>query len=124
VALAPASVLEADPRTMRIVASDRPDDLQRLAPTGSSPLTQVEGGWSGSSGDGNLAVVSTEFDGAWTLAGGGDPTPAFGWATSFPVSTSTVDIRYGTQLPSTVAAWLLAAVWAVALWVTRRPVGR
>jgi hypothetical protein len=40
------------------------------------------------------------------------------------VSTSTVDIRYGTQLPSTVAAWLLAVVWAVALWVTRKPVAR
>ena len=124
VALPPASVLQADPRTVRIVASDRPDDLQRLAPTGSSPLTQVEGGWSGPSGDGNLAAVSTEFDGAWTLAGGGDPAPAFGWATSFPVSTGTVDIRYGTQLPSTVATWLLAAVWAAALWVTRRPVAR
>ena len=124
VALSPASVLQADPHTMRIVASDRPDALQRLTPTGSSPLTQVEGGWSGPSGDGNLAVVSTEFDGAWTMRGGGDPAPAFGWATSFPVSTSTVDIRYGTQLPSTVAAWLLAVVWAVALWVTRKPVAR
>jgi GT2 family glycosyltransferase len=124
VALAPASVLQADPRTMRIVASDRPEDLQQLTPPRSSPLAQVEGGWSGASGDGNLAVVSTEFDGSWTTSGGGDPTPAFGWATSFSVDTSTVDIRYGAQLPSTVAAWLLAVAWAVALWVTRKPVAR
>jgi hypothetical protein len=40
------------------------------------------------------------------------------------VSSGAVDIRYGAQLPSTVAAWLLAVVWAAALWITRRPVAR
>jgi hypothetical protein len=125
VALPPAGVLAADAGTQRIVASDSPADLQRITATHASPLAQVEGGWSGPSGGGNLAVVSTEFDGAWTLTGTSEDTSsAFGWATSFPVSSDAVDIRYGAQLPSTVAAWLLAVVWAAALWITRKPVAR
>jgi GT2 family glycosyltransferase len=125
VALPPAGVLAADARTQRIVASDSPAELQRITATHASPLAQVEGGWSGPSGGGNLAVVSTESDGAWTLTGTSeDPSSAFGWATSFPVSSDAVDIRYGAQLPSTVAAWLLAVVWAAALWITRKPVAR
>jgi hypothetical protein len=125
VALPPASVLAADAATQRVVASDRPADLQRITATHATPLAQVEGGWSGHSGGGNLAVVSTEFDGAWTLSGTtAEPSTAFGWATSLPVTADDVQIRYGAQLPSTVAAWLLALVWAAALWITRRPVAR
>ncbi len=124
VALPPASVLQADPRTARIISSDLLRDIQHLTAAPASPLTQVEGGWSGPAADGNLALVSTEFDGSWTISDGSEPAVAFGWATSFPVQTSTVDIRYGSQLPSTVAAWLLAVVWAAALWITRKPVSR
>jgi GT2 family glycosyltransferase len=124
VALPPASALRADARTARIVASDRPADIQRLIVAQATPLVQVEGGWSGPTGGGNLAVLSTEFDGSWTITGGEPPSNAFGWATSFPVSTSAVDVRYGAQLPSTIEAWLLAVVWVAALWITRKPVAR
>ena len=124
-ALPPASVVVADAKIQRIVASDQPADLQRMTTANATPLTQVEGGWAGPSGGGNLAVVSTEFDGAWTMVGQtSEPSTAFGWATSLPVDTGDVQIRFGAQLPSTVAAWLLAVVWAAALWITRRPVAR
>jgi GT2 family glycosyltransferase len=125
-ALPPAGVLQADLPTARTVASDRPEDLQDLTAQPATPLAQVEGGWSGPTGGGNLAVVSTEYDGAWTVAGDPAATPAraFGWATSLPATGSAIDIRYGAQLPSTVAAWVLAAVWAAALWITRKPVAR
>jgi hypothetical protein len=70
-------------------------------------------------------LLSTEFDGAWEMTGTETPPDrSYGWATSFPTKAPAVTIRYGAQLPRTVASWLLAVVWAVALWVTRKPVRR
>ena len=67
--------------------------------------------------------LSTTFDAAWGVDGSDvAPVRAAGWATSFPTEAPTVRVRYGAQLPATVSAWLLAAVWAVALWLTRKQV--
>jgi hypothetical protein len=49
---------------------------------------------------------------------------AFGWGTSFANAPADVTIRYGDQLPRTIGIWLLAFVWAAALWITRKPVRR
>ena len=81
-------------------------------------------GWEGPAGDGDLVVVATAFDGAWELSGGAPPQQAFGWATSFANAPADVTIRYGDQLSRTIAIWLLALVWAAALWITRKPVRR
>jgi hypothetical protein len=63
--------------------------------------------------------------GDWQIEGSEEaPTTAFGWATGFGPQQAPVAVRYGSQLPATVQAWLLAAIWAVALWVTRKPVPR
>jgi len=43
---------------------------------------------------------------------------------AFPVTDETVRISYGAQLPRTVQMVVLAILWAVALWITRRPVRR
>jgi hypothetical protein len=89
-----------------------------------SPLEQVQGGWQGGRGDGPV-FVSTEFQGAWQVEGSEEaPTTAFGWATGFESQQAPVTVRYGSQLPATIQAWLLAAIWVVALWVTRKPVAR
>ena len=125
VGLSPASVLRTSPATTAIVSSDRPEDIQRLSSVPASPLSQDEGGWSGPAGGGDLAVVSTEFDGAWQLEGSeAPPGRAFGWSTSFPVAQPTAEVRYGAQLPRTIVTWLLGALWVTALWVTRKPVRR
>ena len=89
------------------------------------PLRATEGGWDGDAAGGPV-VISTEFDGAWTLEGSDTPPErSFGWSTSFrEVGPGPVEIRYGAQLPRTIAIALLAAVWAVALWITRKPVAR
>jgi GT2 family glycosyltransferase len=121
----PAAVLKANAKTADIVAAGQPAATQRLAAVPSVPLPQVEGGWSGATGGGNLATLSTEFDGAWAVQDrAGQPDRAFGWATSFPVDGPSISIRYGAQLPRTIAIWVLAAVWAAALWITRKPVAR
>jgi GT2 family glycosyltransferase len=123
--LAPAAVVEANAKTANLVSAGQPAVTQRLTAVSGVPLPQAEGGWSGATGGGNLAVISTEFDHAWAVQGRTDvPARAFGWATSFPVSGPSVSIRYGAQLPRTIAIWVLAAVWAAALWITRKPVAR
>ena len=126
VALPPAAVLQADAATEAIVSSDDPAVIQRFRPVPGVPLEAVEGGWTGPSEAGNLALISTEFDGAWELEGSDEaPRSAFGWATDFPVQEqATITVTYGAQLPRTIESWLLALLWAVALWITRKPVRR
>ncbi|HTG46375.1 MAG TPA: glycosyltransferase [Actinomycetota bacterium] len=123
--LPPATVVKADDPLRSIVSSADAGTIQRFVPPAGSPLAQVEGGWSGPTGGGDLAMIATEYDGAWRVVGSdADPSRTFGWATALPVSGDTATIDYGAQLPRTIAAWLLAAVWAAALWITRKPVPR
>jgi hypothetical protein len=103
--------------------ADTPDGIQRMAAVDGARLDPAPGGWAGASGGGTDVLLSTGFDGAWQLEGTESPPErSFGWATTFPTSATSVRVRFGAQLPATVAAWLLAIVWAVALWVTRKPV--
>ena len=108
-----------------VVASGRPVDVARLGNAAVQPLQAVGGGWEGDAAGGPV-VISTEFDGAWELDGSDvPPERSFGWSTSFrEVTEGPVVVRYGAQLPRTIAIVLLAAVWAAALWITRKPVAR
>jgi GT2 family glycosyltransferase len=108
-----------------LVASGRPVDVARIGDAVVRPLKTVEGGWEGVAAGGPV-VISTEFDGAWELDGGDTPPErSFGWSTSFREPTEgPVVVRYGAQLPRTIAIVLLAVVWAAALWITRKPVAR
>jgi hypothetical protein len=125
VVLPPASVVTSDPALERIVTSGRQEAIQELRSVPASPLTRVDGGWEGPTSGGDLAIVSTEYDGAWEVVGSDAvPERAFGWSTSFRVAGSSVTIVDGGQLPRTIEIALLAALWLVALWITRRPVRR
>ncbi len=126
VGLPPASVVSAGPDERRVIATGDPAAIQGWERTPSSPLAAVRGGWEGPTQGGDTALISTEFDDAWRLDGTQTaPARAFGWATSFAVDGQTdVRIVYGAQLPRTIELWLLAALWLVALWVTRKPVRR
>ncbi|HET6714580.1 MAG TPA: glycosyltransferase family 2 protein [Actinomycetota bacterium] len=123
-AISPAAVLEDDPLSVEAMRSSDPPDVVRASLRRGSPLAQVMGGWEGGEGSGPV-YVSTEFQGAWQLEGSEDePLTAFGWATGFETQQAPVAVRYGSQLPATIQVWLLGLVWAVALWVTRKPVAR
>jgi GT2 family glycosyltransferase len=125
VALPPAAVIEIGADSDAIMRSSDLLDDERLRSLPASTLEPVQGGWDGVGGPQGVVFVSTEYDNAWQLEG--DPTeavPAFGWATAFPSPPGEFHVRYGTQLARTIQIWLLAAVWAVALWVTRKPVRR
>ena len=120
----PAAILEDDPATLEAMRAVDTSGIVRSPVRRGLPLTQVQGGWEGGRGAGPV-FLSTEFQGAWQLEGSSvEPFTAFGWATGFPTQRSPVAVRYGAQLPTTLQAWLLAALWAVALWVTRKPVAR
>jgi GT2 family glycosyltransferase len=124
-ALPPASVVRADDETRRILASGDPATIQRLGPLQPEPLAATGSGWQGEAGDGDLAVVATAYDDAWRLQGSGElPRRSFGWSTSFDRVSGPVTITYGAQLPRTITLWILAALWAAALWITRKPVRR
>ncbi len=123
-AMPPAAVLEDDPLSIEAMRSSEPSDIVRTPLRRGSSLVQVQGGWEGGEGSGPV-LVSTEFQGAWQLEGSGDTAfTAFGWATGFDVQQAPVAVRYGAQMPATIQAWLLAVVWAAALWITRKPVAR
>jgi GT2 family glycosyltransferase len=126
VVLTPAAAVDLTEREAQIVASGRPSTTQRLRPVRSASLEPVQGGWTGPTGGGSHVLLSTEYDGAWRLDGSAAPPErAFGWSTMFSLEDQGfVRVRYGAQLPRTVAVWLLAAAWAAALWITRRPVQR
>jgi hypothetical protein len=120
-----ASVASPSPAQDRLLSSGSLGDTQRIGSMPAVRLEPVEGGWDGATGGGTRILLSTEFDGAWQVRGDDrQPERAFGWATSFRTSAPTVSVRYGAQLPRSIATGLLAVVWAAALWITRKPVRR
>jgi GT2 family glycosyltransferase len=124
-AIPPAAVLQTDQETLAIARSNDLDAIQRLRPDVTGTLEATEGGWFGAAGGGDLATVATAYDPSWELVGPNTPPErSFGWATSFAGTSGDLQIRFGDQFPRTLEMWLLAAVWAVALWVTRKPVRR
>jgi hypothetical protein len=69
-------------------------------------------------------VVTQQFDGGWRVEIGGEvlaPFPGYGWAIAAPVQAGTVAVRFTDQWVRTVELFLLALLWGVALWVTRKP---
>jgi glycosyltransferase involved in cell wall biosynthesis len=123
-AMPPAAILDDDPATVQAMRAVDMGGIARSEVRRARPIAQVQGGWEGGKGAGPV-FLSTEFQGAWELEGTSDePFTAFGWATGFPAQRAPVSVRYGAQLPATVQAWLLAGLWVVALWVTRKPVAR
>jgi GT2 family glycosyltransferase len=123
-ALPPAAVLETTSADLDVLDAADPATLARWRSVPSVPLAPVDGGWDGPPARGTV-FVATEFDPAWTLEGSdAAPEPAFGWATSFATGGDPIRVRHGGGLGATVRVAFLVVLWAVALWVTRRPVSR
>jgi GT2 family glycosyltransferase len=120
-----AAVAPSEAQRAIIDAGD-PAATQTLTSLTGEPLVTVEGGWEGSGANATDALVSTTYDAAWSIDGtNSEPARAFGWALVMANDGETsLRLRFGGQLPATVSAWLLAAVWAMALWITRKPVAR
>ncbi|MDP9329277.1 MAG: glycosyltransferase family 2 protein [Actinomycetota bacterium] len=124
VAIPPASVLLLSDAGSQPIASGDPVAVSMFRSVPALTLRRVEGGWEGTSEPG-MVVLSVEFNGAWKLEGtSAGPQRAFGWATAFETPGGPVRVRYGGQLSRSLEMWLLAGLWVVALWITRKPVAR
>ena len=69
-------------------------------------------------------VVTQQFDAGWRVENGGEvlaPFPGYGWAVAAPVQAGAVAVLFTDQWVRTVELFLLALLWGVALWVTRKP---
>ncbi len=93
-------------------------------------LARTPGGFRGRvPGGGARVLVEEQFDPGWRLtAAGGSEIPAtraFGWALGFASSSGgAVKVSYGRQWVRDVEVGVLAALWLVALRVTRKPARR
>ena len=70
------------------------------------------------------AVVAQQFDAGWRVENGGEvlaPFAGYGWAIAAPVQAGSVDVRFTDQWLRTIELYLLALLWIIALWVTRKP---
>ncbi len=93
-------------------------------------LASAPGGFRGRIPDGGArALVEEQFDQGWRLTGSGGaeirPAPAFGWALGFTAPDGgPVRITYERQWVRDVEVGGLAALWLIALWITRKPARR
>lgn len=124
-AMPPAGVLPG-PDAEAVASSDL-STIAAIPPAPAIPLRPVEGGWEGTAPADGIVQIGDAFGPDWELAGPGrsePPRESFGWALSFPVRSGAVGVRYTAQTIRTVEIWVLAVLWAAALWITRRPVSR
>ncbi|HEU5225907.1 MAG TPA: hypothetical protein VFV29_08905, partial [Actinomycetota bacterium] len=69
-------------------------------------------------------VVTQQLEAGWRVENGGEvlaPFPGYDWAIAAPVQAGTVAVRFTDQWVRTVELFLLALLWGIALWVTRKP---
>jgi hypothetical protein len=89
-----------------------------------SPLDGGGQTYSGTAVAPGTVVVAQQFDAGWRVENGGEvlaPFAGYGWAIAAPVQAGSVDVRFTDQWLRTVELYLLALLWIVALWVTRKP---
>ena len=103
------------------------DVLAALGPPEATALLPVDAGqgFTGRAGSAeDLLFLSQPFDERWRLGSAGAsgrPAKAFGWATGLhPPTAGPVLVRFHGQQTRTVQIGLLAVLWIMAAWVTRR----
>lgn len=97
-----------------------------LAPyAGSAELRHDGAGWAGSLDGEGTAVVADQFDAGWRVATGDRRAASFeglGWAVAGPGGPGEISVTFADQWLRTTQMWILAVLWAIALWITRKPV--
>jgi GT2 family glycosyltransferase len=114
----------------RAASSPDPLSIEMLRAPGAQPLTAVsDESFDGGTIPGSaLLFLAEQYDSRWKLIpqeqGPTGPIRAFGWAVAFRTDAVSPSFRvhYGGQGSRSLEIGLLAALWAAALWLTRRPV--
>jgi GT2 family glycosyltransferase len=121
----PPAAFTTDPTTVRLAASADPQEIQGLDDRAAQPATVVPGGWDASGPPGaTLLIASERVSGFQADDGSGASVAvdtAFGWATRAQMPGGEVHIRDADQWIRTASVWVLAVLWAAALWITRKP---
>jgi hypothetical protein len=122
----PTAAVIAGEEVSAAVRGGSPADILRAGVVAeTSLLVPVEGGWDGS-GDGTIWVAD-QFAPDWLASNGpgsSRPRETFGWAMSFIAPGGDLSVRYSGQERHTIQMWVLAVLWALILWFTRKPVRR
>jgi hypothetical protein len=86
----------------------------------------LEGGgetFTGSAEAPGHVVLTQQFDSGWRVDNDGEalaPYAGYGWAIAAPVQPGEVSVHYTRQWLRTAELVLLAVLWVIALWVTRK----
>jgi hypothetical protein len=123
-ALPPAAV-STDPETAAAAAATSVDVIEQLDDVTARPISAVPGGWDAMlTTDGTVLLSTERVSGFAATDAAGRSLPvetSFGWATRVDAPAGPVHLRDEHQWMRTAAVWALAALWAVAMWITRKP---
>jgi GT2 family glycosyltransferase len=112
--------------TTATVPPDADPTALELAPFADAIELERDGAtWRGELGIAGSAVVAEQMDGGWRVVTDGRARPvarALGWAMTAPAGPGPVTVRFDEQWIRTAEMWALAALWLLALWITRKPV--
>ena len=122
-ALPPAAV-STDRDIAAIAASPSLAAGERLQDPTATPAQMVEGGWDARlPAEGTLLLSTERLSGYRATSEDGTSLPveaSFGWATRVEAPAGSVHVRYADQWMRTAAVWVVAVLWAAALWITRK----
>ncbi len=121
----PPAAISTDPDVAAIAASSSSEAAERLQDPTAAPAETVPGGWNAQLPAGGTLFLSTErLSGFRAIAQDGTSLavePSFGWATRVgSPQGGSVQVRDADQWKRTAAVWVVAALWAAALWITRK----
>jgi hypothetical protein len=112
-----AAYAEAPLRGIAEAARLPAPDVTRMKPTPAGFVGPVHGA--------GAVLLADQYAGGWRAGGGKArvaPQRIFGWAMRFPVSArGRVTLNPPGQTPRRVEIAIVALVWLLALWITRRP---
>jgi GT2 family glycosyltransferase len=121
-----AAVLPVAFATTAAVPEDGDPAALELAPyEGSAELRRDGAGWAGTLEGEGTAVVADQFAAGWRVVTADRRAASFeglGWTVAGPGGPGRVSVAFDEQWLRTVQMWILAFLWAIALWVTRKPV--
>ena len=126
----PSAIPEAAVADEAFSGDGSTDDAATIATLGSvevRPLAANGIGWDGESAEGGRIWVGQQYAPGWEMSGpsGSEPLErSLGWAMGVAAPASgSFSIRYTDQWIRTLETLVLVIAWAVALWITRKPLG-
>jgi GT2 family glycosyltransferase len=114
-----------DPSWSAAASSGSSLAVSGLRATGSSALSGGGERYQGTLPGPSFVLLAQQFDSRWRMTVGDGPgiapERAFGWAVGFDAAGGPVTVQYTAQWVRSLEMLILALLWGLALWITRRP---